>query len=737
MALDTNAALLKLNPITPLGLDLPDRKQASMERERLKLMREQFEEAKRQNVEDNELRRMHEAGEMTRARMQTERLEAQAKAEAAAELLKQKRAAHEAMLKYEDAGDFEGMSNAANQLNELGGRAELLGTDEQGFPAWQVDLDGDAAREQEAQQEERAATYGPRETAPQSLDRLGALGYPSLSERGNLDGTGAGEAPPLSTEDAFRSAQHAARGPDEVTTEPAPAADPNQEPAPWSPETLAAADEADAAQNYAEPGRSTPMAPPPGLEPSIFQATGRPARKPAAPDLMGGVPKNSIDTGAMAAATKQRLGPVMANIEASMPQAYRESTRLNNEASTSMGLPADKALDRSLQLRGASDAATARELDAERDAEKARLAKAPKELTRMDIDSLAEGGEKRAKETFDNLGIDEVPRRVAAAHAMIDILEDDDPNNDNAIAFELPNMLGSKGAQSNRDLAVALGLDGMSTFNQIKERITRIINGGFTEMRKDSLAGIIKKKIETDEESVFGFLDAIDESSARATDPDVRRGLLDYAARNVPKEYRDAHGKAKGGAGEPSAAGQSAPSGATGTAVPDVEGETRIPETSRIAYVHNNPGNLIFDKDNPEGAEPGEDKEGGGRWAKFPTVDAGLSALRAHIGRHGDLSLAAYISKYAPKKDGNDTEKHIADAVAELKAEPGDLVDEVDAYDLMRFIARHESSTELPYQYAKVDEKNRKLERHAAAVEAASPPTAAGTDDAALLEGLE
>lgn len=724
MALEMNDMLMRLSPMPSSG-GAPDDKR--MQLAQLKLLREKFEEEKRKNAEDERYRQLAEAGEMRRAELMIQKQREQDAAAAAAKTLEERRGAHADMFKYEDAGDVEGMNNAANRLNAAGGLAEMTGEDANGMPTWRVELDAEEARKRDAAQEAQAAPGptappGEDESLSRSLSRMGALGYGKLGTRGTLDeGPGVASSADLTPEQLARvtggGVQERAAGAEEpgaLDTMGPPA--PGDDTSPIKPEYQGAAQALD------------PLG---SLRPQTLAPV-----KPAQPDLTGGIPKNVIDTGAMAAHTQQRLGPVMANIEASMPAAYRGSTQHNDAAAAALGLPIGKAVEQSLALRVPAEAAIGRERALESDETKSALAQAPKPLTRVQIEELATSGSKKAKEFYDD-GIDEAPSRVAAAQRMIEILGDDDPRNDNAIAFELPNMLGSKGAQSNKDLAVALGLDALSTIDQVKDRITNIVLGGFGEERKKSLAKIIQQKIETDNESVFKYLDATSEAARITPDPDVRRGIEEYIVK-VPPEYRDAWHKdreahpppeaAQGGmrATPVSTSGGSRDDGGEGM------GEIQIPETSGISFRHNNPGNLVFA--DQEGAEKGEPKAKGGNWARFKTVDDGLNALRAQIERDSGMTLRAFITKYAPPTDGNDTEKYIADAVAELKAEADDKVSDIDTYDLMRLIVRKESSTVMPYQYAAVDEKNRKLDAKAGEP-AASGKT--GADDAELHSLME
>lgn len=442
MPINPNSLMASLNPVRPLPpMDFGESGgQTAQQREQLKLMREQFEETKRQNQEDERLRREAEAGDRQRAQLMLQKEKDQQAALAEAKLREQQEAAYGDFYKAADARDFSGMETAGQRLSAHGGLAESMGTDEQGRPSWRV---APNAQDYQRQQGALAQQAAPQPLAPgqgdesslQSLNRLSALGY----------------------------------------------------------------DQANA-----------------GI----------------------------LDTGSLIDQSRQQSRPVLEAMQQSYPESYRGSVGSSNRAAELLGVSPLATLKEAEGARGHVDPAVKGELDAQRDLDKAR---APKPLTRMDIASLATGGAKQAKEMYDNRGIGDTFTRSAGAQAIIDILTDDDPNNDQAIAFELPNMLGSKGAQSNKDLAVALGMDAMSTVDQIKEYLTRVISGGFTEMRKESLVEVVRNKMEKDDELIYEFLDAIDEAAKGAKDPDIRRGLEEYAQGNVAKEYRDAWSAGKEG----------------------------------------------------------------------------------------------------------------------------------------------------------------------------------------------
>ncbi len=567
MALDTNAALLRLSPTGSLGFDLPDKKAQSMERERLALMREQFEEAKRQNAQDAEWRKIAEAGAMTREQMASDRQAEHDRQTAVAENIKQRTLAFDSFNKRVESADYEGMDLDAKRINELGGLAEEIGRDENGFPSYRIEFDAEAARKRDAEQEEQTTAIFddsgedsgsalPRESIPQSLDRMNALGYDTLGLRGNMTGTGVGEAQPLSTEDAFRSAQRAARGPDEAAAAaPEPAA-----PAPWQPgnldrdepepepidpgaSTYDLAGEADAAKDFAVEGRSTPMTPPPGLEPSIFQATGRPARGPDQRDIMGGVPKNVIDTGSMQDQRKQRLGPVMAAIERSMPQAYRGMARDADEAALGTGLPADKALEFGFKQRGQSAGLLGSELEAERKGkEAARKAAADAALDPVEQQKLIKYGRDAARGNFDRNGIKESIATIEAVKTVEHLLSDKHPENDDYAINFLMKLAEQKGTQSDRDAMRMDGISAASTTEQVKAWLKRHIEGGTYEPLKAAMLSFATRQREKERDTAFSWMESEQALADKAEHPLEGKGrneVIESLPAWLRKEYND------------------------------------------------------------------------------------------------------------------------------------------------------------------------------------------------------
>jgi hypothetical protein len=115
----------------------------------------------------------------------------------------------------------------------------------------------------------------------------------------------------------------------------------------------------------------------------------------------------------------------------------------------------------------------------------------------------------------------------------------------------------------------------------------------------------------------------------------------------------------------------------------------QIPQSSRLSFVNNNPGNLRY------AGQPGATKGEKG-FAKFKSPVAGFKALVAQIkldARRG-LSLAGFINKFAPPNE-NDTEGYINNISSAIGASRNIPIARLDLGKLAQLIARQESSTNI------------------------------------------
>lgn len=119
-----------------------------------------------------------------------------------------------------------------------------------------------------------------------------------------------------------------------------------------------------------------------------------------------------------------------------------------------------------------------------------------------------------------------------------------------------------------------------------------------------------------------------------------------------------------------------------------------IPKVSRIAYVHNNPGNLKYV--GQAGAHQGEPAEDGGHWAAFETPEDGIAALNRQVQLDAARGMTAreFVTKYAPPSS-NDTDTYIQQASQALGVSPDTKLSAIDPLKVTAFVAQKESGTEI------------------------------------------
>ncbi len=616
-----NSSVLKLNPLTALrptasyGSDEP----SSLELERMRLMREEFENTKAQQARQMELAKLEEGGRMAREQMQTEQQIARLDADKAAAIQKQKMEAYQKFSELNGSGDIEGARALVPMMDALGMGVDLEGEDDLGLPRYRIEMEKGQTEKQDAAGRQQAAAAG---------DEMGAagLGYPT-NESGTLNG-------PIgipSTQDAFTQA-------------------------------LAASQQA--------------------------RETGMPARGPDTPDFTGSVPKNVIDLSAQHQQTLARLNPALGNLVDAYPEAERESAAKTAAGVSQLGLGTKDTVKMYDQLRGGPDAASRAIIAA--DAQASQFREKRDDMTPVEQQRMVNMGMQQAKSSADQIGVKTALEARKAAATIKSVLTDNDPSNDRMIGSLMSSMMAEKGAKTEGDIKRALGMDSLSTLDQVIAYIDKAVDGGLNIQQKNAILGVVRNSEDTDRKKIHGFLESIDnEVGSEGMNQHVGRGWQRYRDTVIPKDIRQEYEESKRAKGGGPAASD-APMPESGSII--------IPDESRIAKAHNNPGNLKFA--DQTGATKGEAADDGGSFAKFESADAGLEALRKQVLKDQEkgLTLREFVSKYAPP-GSNDTEAYIKAAVKELRAEEGDTLDEVDPYDVVRFVAKHESGTELPSQY--------------------------------------
>lgn len=551
MAIDFGSLSMRLSPLAPINIGNGD----GMERERLKLMREQFENQKKQQEEENRLRKLAEAGEMERARMQGERERAKAEAKAAAKLQEQKLAAYQKFTELNGAGDLAGARSMVPLMSSLG-----MGVEDQGevggFPRYRISMDAQQDAKAEDERNAQASPYGQNESAVQSLSRLSALGL--QGETGTLDD-------PQTPERAARADLALSPGETERDASVEDALSPGD------------ADMATAAQYAGADGGVTDVdvgargmmpASLPGSD-AYAQALaasqyardneGKPLRAPSEEDYTGAVPSDVIDTGAQHQLTLATLKPGLKSLAEAYPDPEsRASAALTAAGIEAMPLSGTKALEEYDKQRGGPDNIMV--ANRQQDAQAARFRETRDQVTPMDISTFRMRGAEQAEKLAKNRGVADVLSAVRNAGVAESVLDDDDPNNDTMIAPALMEAQGVKGVPSNTDLAYALGMDKASTITQIVARVKELIVGGMSTAQKNAIKSYLHAVQESQKATVHDYLESafgrVDSGELNQYEAAGYKGAIEES---VPawmyNDYWSAREKREGKSGKTPAAG--------------------------------------------------------------------------------------------------------------------------------------------------------------------------------------
>jgi len=518
MALQLQDMLMRLQPLSPLS-PAGSGSDKSLERKRLQLMREQFEETKRQNAEDKKLQYAQEQGRMAREKMQQDRLAAEAQAKQAAELQDKQNATLTEFTKLAGSGDVQGAHAMVPLLSRMGVPVSLEG-EQNGLPRYRIGPD-------------------PEEAARGA----GAIGYPT-DDTGTLDEPmGIGSSADMTPEQIARVTGGGTE--QRAATEQAVA----QEPLAVEPDMGPPAADADTDLNPIKPEFQRAAQ---ALDPLASMRPSSLGPKPAAePDYTGAVPRNVIDMGAMHAQTLASLDPALKSVVASYPEAFRESAGQTAEAVKSLPLGSVKGLDMMKSLRSSPDSIINAQVAA--DAQKGQSDVKAQGLADKESNRRHERGFSIVgKEAGNKYQMDDLLDRRRTRELGLYVLTNKDSKgnydvgDDHLAGAQISRMMGERGSTTEPDIQRVLGDSAVSFIQSIKRGAYKEAFGGLEPAQRATLVKLLSESVAADKRKAFEFMDNLESLAAEPdTDPDTAHGMRDYIRIAVPKDWRDEYAASK------------------------------------------------------------------------------------------------------------------------------------------------------------------------------------------------
>lgn len=516
MAIDFGSLQMRLNPLSPINPGQIG--QMGMERQRLALAREQFENTKKQQEEQNRLHELAEQGQMARAQMQGERAKAKAEAAAAAKLQEQKLATYQKFTELNGAGDLAGARTMVPLMSSLGMGVEVQG-EEGGFPRYRISMDSAKDAAQEDQRAAVASPYGQDETSEQSLSRMAGMGLEG--ESGTLD------------DPQLRKAESAGAEPGSVGGASSPldaatlaAASPEEDEHPLG---------AGAQSGLAPAGLPGTDAYAQALAASQYarEHGGKALRAPDKEDYTGSIPSDVIDTGAQHQLTLATLKPGLQSLAAAYPdEESRASAAKTAEGIEAMPLSGEKAIEAYKSQRGGPDAIMVANAQAD------RFRETRDDLTPKQIEEFKTMGTKDAEKAFKTSDVQGAWTSMEAAKTVTDLMKGDKRNQEKAVNY-LMLMTHNKGPQTEADALRVIGKGQLNTIEQLEEWLHKKVEGGFSTEEIQAIQEFVDGERERNKSIAFDYLDRM---GARASDPtshELRRaGVKQFVDDNVPNWVR-------------------------------------------------------------------------------------------------------------------------------------------------------------------------------------------------------
>lgn len=141
--------------------------------------------------------------------------------------------------------------------------------------------------------------------------------------------------------------------------------------------------------------------------------------------------------------------------------------------------------------------------------------------------------------------------------------------------------------------------------------------------------------------------------------------------------------------------------GEQGGAAPVKGSATQARPGASRAERNNNPGNIEYNANNDWQGQLPNDPSKESRFARFDSAENGVRALAkllSNYGKTGTNTVQDIVERFAPKKDGNDTQAYIDALTKRLGVAPGEKLDLSNSdtlSTLVKGISRHESGSDF------------------------------------------
>src|SRR5690606_29990185 len=198
----------------------------------------------------------------------------------------------------------------------------------------------------------------------------------------------------------------------------------------------------------------------------FFEDTGVPMAGPDEEDLLGGIPRDVVDMGALRDMTMRKLRPGMQSLVEAYPEVYQDSADKTAQGVMELNLPPKETAELFDQLRGGGPDALIGQGIA---ADAARTKRG--EMTFKDEVDILEGGRNRGDKLAQSYAVRDIVERRQPLSSALQVLNNETDEDDYLVGAPVARIVfGEKGATTDPDVQRVLGDEASSFFDSLKKQ---------------------------------------------------------------------------------------------------------------------------------------------------------------------------------------------------------------------------------------------------------------------------